>query len=68
MPFKMDPRTYTSTYKLGSTIAKIVVKTADKLPVLIGVSEVETKTVLVIYEGWRFKKMRLWLLHYDSPD
>tara|TARA_R110002012_G_scaffold263456_2_gene446436 strand:+ start:87394 stop:88419 length:1026 start_codon:yes stop_codon:yes gene_type:complete len=67
---KWTPERYTSKLnKLGSTIAKIGVKTADKLPVLIGVSEVENKTVLSdLLKVEALRNEDYGYLHYDSPD
>ncbi|MDP5229882.1 MAG: endonuclease [Cellulophaga sp.] len=67
---KWTPERYNSKLnKLGTTIAKIGVKTAGKLPTLIGVSEVENKTVLRdLIQVNALKNEEYAYLHYDSPD
>jgi endonuclease/exonuclease/phosphatase family metal-dependent hydrolase len=55
--------------KLGTTIAQIGLTTSDKPPVIIGVSEVENKTVLRdLLQVDALKKEDYAYLHYDSPD
>lgn len=67
---KWTPERYISKLnKIGDTISKIGKKTAGKPPVIIGVSEVENKTVLRdLLQVDALKKEDYAYLHYDSPD
>jgi predicted extracellular nuclease len=62
-------RLHSKLDKLGTTIAQIGLPTSDKPPVIIGVSEVENKTVLRdLLQVDALKKENYAFLHYDSPD
>jgi len=55
--------------KLGYTISKIGVKTSKKLPVLIGLAEVENKLVINDLIHSKFLKNEDYgIVHYDSSD
>lgn len=55
--------------KLGSTIAKLGLKTSNKGPALLGVVEVENKTVLRDLLGTKaLQNENFQFVHYDSPD
>ncbi len=64
------PKRYKSKLnKLGSTIAKIGRKTSGRAPILVGVAEVENKTVLRdLINVDDLKEEDYAYLHYDSPD
>ncbi|QWX83739.1 endonuclease [Cellulophaga sp. HaHaR_3_176] len=64
------PQRYKSKLnKLGSTIAKIGFKKAGKTPAIIGVCEVENKTVVKdLIANEALKKAKYSFVHYDSPD
>ncbi|NND51506.1 MAG: endonuclease [Flavobacteriaceae bacterium] len=55
--------------KLGYTIAQIGVKSTKKLPVIVGLAEVENQTVVEdLLESKFLKEHNFDLVHYDSPD
>lgn len=64
------PQRYKSKLnKLGSTIAKIGLKKSGKAPAIIGVCEVENKTVVKdLIANEALKKAKYSFVHYDSPD
>jgi len=62
-------RYHSKLNKLGTTIAKIGFKKTNRAPVLLGVSEVENKTVLNdLIAVKSLKKDKYKFVHYDSPD
>tara|TARA_R110002050_G_scaffold48356_3_gene112565 strand:- start:139819 stop:140793 length:975 start_codon:yes stop_codon:yes gene_type:complete len=67
---KWTPKRYNSKlYKLASTIAKIGLDTTGRTPTLIGVAEIENKTVLNdLLAVDNLKKENYGYIHYDSPD
>ena len=55
--------------KLASTIAKIGLEEAKTSPAIIGVSEVENRSVLEdLIKSKHLKQKKYGIIHYDSPD
>ncbi|MBT8265739.1 MAG: endonuclease [Bacteroidia bacterium] len=55
--------------KLGYTISQIGLKSTNKLPVIVGLAEVENKLVLRDLVNSKFLKNEGYaFVHYDSPD
>ncbi len=55
--------------KLGYTISKIGIKTSKKLPVIIGLAEVENRLVIGDLISSNYLKNNPYdIIHYDSPD
>jgi predicted extracellular nuclease len=55
--------------KLGYTISQIGVKTSGKLPIIVGLAEVENKLVINDLINSKFLKTKSYdVVHYDSPD
>ena len=67
---RWTPRRYKKKIrKLGYTISKIGFKTSGKLPVIIGLAEVENKQVINDLIDSKFLKSNNYgIVHYDSPD
>ncbi|WP_430908694.1 endonuclease [Maribacter sp. 2-571] len=56
-------------YKLAKTISEIGAATADKVPILVGVAEVENKTVIEdLLDAEHLRNSDYGYVHYDSPD
>lgn len=56
-------------FKLGTAISNIGFSKTRKAPVLVGVAEVENKTVLKdLINSKHLKQKEYGLVHYDSPD
>jgi len=55
--------------KLGYAISKVGIKTAKKLPTIVGLAEVENKLVIEDLLKSKFLKNHNYdIVHYDSPD
>ncbi|MBN4084970.1 endonuclease [Flavobacteriaceae bacterium AH-315-B10] len=67
---KWTPKRYKKKVrKLGYTISKIGVKTSKKLPILIGLAEVENKLVVNDLINSKFLKTENYdVVHFDSAD
>ncbi|MCJ7467702.1 MAG: endonuclease [Maribacter sp.] len=64
-----EKRYKTKVFKLAKTIAEIGRATSQKVPVLVGIAEVENKQVLNdLLRSTPLQATDLGYVHYDSPD